>query len=64
MIDPVLKQANEALENWSKTITTKQFIEDHKRLGLTKDKTVQCDHEYKIWNGVEVCRHCTAYKLG
>lgn len=68
MIDNTLKIAQEALKQWKETITVEQFIEDHKRIGLTKnitcaDSNIECNYSARI-HDIVICTNCGSYKNG
>lgn len=69
MVDEVLEKAYKALEEWSKTVTVEQFIEDHKRIGLVRtpeedDIIEKCHHVWVQFYGQEVCKYCKVFKWG
>lgn len=66
MNNDTLKIAQEALKQWKETITVDQFIEDHKRLGLTKnitcaDSNIECNYSARI-HDIVICTNCGKYK--
>lgn len=69
MSDKTLRKAKLALEEWRKNVTTEQFVEDHKRLGLTKENgdKLLCpnnEHIYSLLCGYIVCMKCSHIKVG